>query len=117
MSRRSRIGLGLAIPFTLGNIAGGIYAGAMGEMNHAGLHAMLTVVGAFIIWVIASKGRASAASRDLAAAGVPRELSSRLRSLEQSLDAMAVEVERIGEGQRFMTRLFTERGERDREAI
>lgn len=34
----------------------------------------------------------------------------RLRSIEQSVEAIAVEMERIGEGQRFMSRLFTERG-------
>jgi hypothetical protein len=28
--------------------------------------------------------------------------------MEQALEATAVEVERIGEGQRFLTRLFTE---------
>jgi hypothetical protein len=33
-----------------------------------------------------------------------------LTHLEQSVDAVAIEVERIGEGQRFMTRLFTENG-------
>ena len=37
-------------------------------------------------------------------------LGDRLTHLEQSVEAVAVEVERIGEGQRYMTRLFTERG-------
>jgi hypothetical protein len=38
----------------------------------------------------------------------PRELVDRLSRMEQSVEATAVEVERIGEGQRFLTRLFTE---------
>lgn len=38
----------------------------------------------------------------------PREVTDRLARLEQSADATALEVERIGEGQRFLTRLFTE---------
>ena len=38
----------------------------------------------------------------------PKELSDRLIRVEQSVEATALEVERIGEGQRFMTRLFTE---------
>jgi hypothetical protein len=38
----------------------------------------------------------------------PRELADRLQRIEQGLEATAVEVERIGEGQRFLTRLFTE---------
>ncbi|MDQ3244467.1 MAG: hypothetical protein M3Q09_12120 [Gemmatimonadota bacterium] len=39
----------------------------------------------------------------------PRELSDRLSQLEQTAEATALEVERIGEGQRFVTRLLTER--------
>jgi hypothetical protein len=39
---------------------------------------------------------------------IPREISERLARMEQAVEATAVEVERIGEGQRFLTRLFTE---------
>ncbi len=39
---------------------------------------------------------------------LPREISERLSRMEQTVEATAVEVERIGEGQRFLTRLFTE---------
>jgi hypothetical protein len=38
----------------------------------------------------------------------PREIGERLLRMEQALEATSVEVERIGEGQRFLTRLFTE---------
>jgi hypothetical protein len=38
----------------------------------------------------------------------PREIAERLGRMEQAVEATAVEVERIGEGQRFLTRLFTE---------
>ena len=38
----------------------------------------------------------------------PKELSDRLIRVEQAVESTALEVERIGEGQRFMTRLFTE---------
>jgi hypothetical protein len=38
----------------------------------------------------------------------PRELADRLTRMEQALEATSIEVERIGEGQRFLTRLFTE---------
>jgi len=41
---------------------------------------------------------------------LPAELTERLTRLEQGMDAVAVEVERIGEGQRYMARLFTENG-------
>lgn len=39
---------------------------------------------------------------------IPKELSERLMRVEQTVEASAVEIERIGEGQRFMTRIFTE---------
>lgn len=39
---------------------------------------------------------------------IPKELSERLMRVEQTVEASALEIERIGEGQRFMTRLFTE---------
>ena len=39
---------------------------------------------------------------------IPKELYDRFTQLEQSVDAVAVEVERIGEGQRFITRVFSE---------
>jgi hypothetical protein len=37
-------------------------------------------------------------------------LEQRLTEMQQSLDAVAVEVERISEGQRFATKLLAERG-------
>ena len=37
------------------------------------------------------------------------EHDERLRGIEQALDAVAIEVERIGEGQRFTARLLGER--------
>ena len=36
------------------------------------------------------------------------EVTRRLISLEQSIDAIAVEVERVSEGQRYVTKLFSE---------
>ncbi len=39
---------------------------------------------------------------------LPKELGERFTRLEQAVDAIAVEVERLGEGQRYMTRVFTE---------
>ncbi len=41
---------------------------------------------------------------------LPAELTERLTRLEQGMDAVAVEVERIGEGQRYMARLHGEDG-------
>jgi len=37
------------------------------------------------------------------------EITSRLERIEQAVDSIAIEVERISEGQRFTTKLLTER--------
>ena len=41
---------------------------------------------------------------------VPREMIEQLSRLEQSMDTVAVEIERLGEGQRFVARVLTEEG-------
>ena len=40
---------------------------------------------------------------------VPAELQQRLKHMEQAIDSIAVEVERISEGQRFTTKLLADR--------
>lgn len=42
------------------------------------------------------------------AAGLPGDIASQLTQLNQAVDAIAVEVERISEGQRFTSRLLSE---------
>ena len=42
-------------------------------------------------------------------AKISPEVTSRLERIEQAVDAIAIEVERISEGQRFTTKLLTER--------
>jgi hypothetical protein len=39
---------------------------------------------------------------------LPQEIYDRFARVDQSLDSIAIEVERIGEGQRFLTRMYTE---------
>ncbi|CAN5432011.1 hypothetical protein BH09GEM1_BH09GEM1_46280 [soil metagenome] len=40
---------------------------------------------------------------------MPHELEARLERMEQAIDSIAVEMERVSEGQRFTTKLLTER--------
>jgi hypothetical protein len=40
---------------------------------------------------------------------VPPDLSARIERMEHALDTIAVEIERISEGQRFTTKLLSER--------
>lgn len=41
--------------------------------------------------------------------GANPEISQRLERVESSIEAIAVEMERVGEGQRFVTKLLSER--------
>jgi hypothetical protein len=43
------------------------------------------------------------------APAIPSELSAQIARMEQALDSIAIEVERISEGQRFTTKLLAER--------
>ena len=45
----------------------------------------------------------------VAVSAIPHELMDRLTRLDQAVDSIAVEVERIGEGQRFVTRVLAGR--------
>lgn len=62
---------------------------------------LITVITAWI----GRRRRGPAALSD----GSVERLETRLIEMQQSLDAMAIEVERISEGQRFATKLLSER--------
>jgi len=42
-------------------------------------------------------------------AAIPSDVTSRLERMEQAIDSIAIEVERISEGQRFTTKLLADR--------
>lgn len=44
------------------------------------------------------------------ATAVPSELTDRLEAMGHTVESIAIEVERIGEGQRFLTRVMSEKG-------
>lgn len=50
-------------------------------------------------------------------AALPPEVTQRLAAIEQAVDSVAVEVERISEGQRFTTKLLSERTKLDVERV
>ena len=107
MTRRSKIWLALAALFTLLNLAGVPMAAAAGERLHTAAHVGLTLLGAYLVWRLARRAR----RQD------PPTLQSteeRLEQLQQSMDAVALEVERIGEVQRYNAKLQAERAETQR---
>lgn len=101
MTRRSKLWLAAASLFALVNAAGAGFAGALEQGEHAAAHVVLLFVGVYAMWRIISR----------AGPGSPamHEDAERLEQLQQSVDAIAVEVERIGEAQRFSAKLHGER--------
>jgi hypothetical protein len=89
------------------NLAGLGYAAGMDEEMHAMLHLFLLLLGVagYVGWRLARRG----APRD----DLPRAqlAEQRIEYLQQSIDAMALELERVGEAQRFNDKLRIERGE------
>ena len=108
MTARGKLLLAGAGLFTLINFGGGAYAAALGESMHAGLHVALTLLGAYLMWRLAPAQYANRIRRrdHAAISGVAGAMADRLTELEQSVDVVAIEVERIGEGQRFMSQLL-----------
>ena len=84
------------------NVGAVWFAARPGEPWHATVHALLAVllgVGAQRLMARQSSLRAQAGVED-----------DREQRLEQAIDAIAVELERVGEGQRFVTKMLAERG-------
>jgi hypothetical protein len=101
MASRARLWRAGAAAFVAINFAGGVYAAATGEPMHAAVHAILLVLGIAVYSVFRI--------RPADAAGVPQETAERLKHLEESVDALAIGVERVGEAQRYQTKILDEK--------
>ena len=87
---------------SLANLGAVWFAALPGEPWHASIHAALAV----LLAVGAQRLMARRASLGAEAAiGESRE-----DRLEQAIDAIALELERVGEGQRFVAKVLAERG-------
>jgi len=106
MTSRPGLWRALAALFTLVNLVGLGWAIAENEGPHAAIHVAFSLLGMYGLWRLSPRaGRADAPAAELA------EL--RLEQLQQSVDAIALEVERIGEAQRFHTKLQADQGARE----
>jgi hypothetical protein len=90
------------------NVGGLAFAWAQGEEMHAMLHLFLLLLGVagYVGWRLARRGMPQEMSQQQLAAD-----QQRMEYLQQSVDAMALELERVGEAQRFSDKLRVERGE------
>ena len=71
--------------------------------------AMLGTLGILSITVMRLASLRATRKQNALPPGVLDRLEGRLERIEQAVDAMSVEVERISEGQRFTTKLLAER--------
>lgn len=104
MTRRRKLWLAVISAFALLNAAGAGYAVALTEGLHAGTHVGLMLVAVYAGWFMATR-----ADGDMPAGA--RLAENRLEQIQQAVDAVAVEVERIGEAQRFSAKLQQERNQ------
>ncbi len=107
MTRRAKIWLLAAGVYAFINVGGLAIAAVRQEEMHAMLHLFLLLLGVagYVGYRLARRG----APED----HLPRaELAeARIEYLQQSVDAMALELERVGEAQRFADKLRVEQGE------
>ena len=107
MSRARAIWKGAAIVFTVVNLIGIGMAVAAQEQMHTSIHVVLALLGALAVWRLSDRSTRIEATPEALA-------DQRLEALQQSVDAVALEVERIGEAQRFHAKLQAEQNEAPR---
>ena len=115
MTRRAKLWRAAAVLFGIINIGGMGFALAMDEMMHAMAHVFLLFVGlgAYLLWKTVTTWattqpgdqRSQVSSLPSSGGNSPPQLvdqrDQRIDYLQRSIDALALEVERIGEAQRF----------------
>ena len=70
---------------------------------------LFIVMGVTAIGYPIARALARKMDREAIAPRIPLELAGRLERMEMAIDSIAVEVERISEGQRFTTKLLSDR--------
>ena len=109
MIRRTKLWRIVAGAFVIINVAGAGYAAAMGERMHLDTHLVLLAVGA--IAYLMARAVTQRRSQETPAPALKGDDRLGLEHLQRSVDAIALEVERIGEAQRYNEKLKGERAE------
>jgi hypothetical protein len=79
--------------------------------------AFFLFVAVIIIGLPIARAIARRMDRRSTTAQVPQEVTSQLSQLNQSVDAIALEIERISEGQRFTTKLLSDQRDAARQTL
>lgn len=117
MNRRAKLWRAGAVFFGIINVGGMGIALAMDEMMHAMAHVFLLFVGtgAYLLWKTVTTWASGPVDEQSQVSALPssgKDLTMQLHQhvdyLQRSMDALALEVERIGEAQRFRDRQLRE---------
>ena len=101
MTRRAKIWRVIVALWTVVNVGGAVFAILNGELLHAAVHVAL-LAATYVVWRLVARTRQPSLP-DVHSA------DARLDHIQESLDAIAIEVERIGEAQRYAVKVVTER--------
>ena len=115
MSSRAKFWWTLAAVSLVVNGAGAWYALLLKqEWMHGGIHLAAFALTAYLIAIFRTRGRRPA-DESLGVDGEGMQSAAlgdaRMEQLQQSVDAIAIEVERIGEAQRFNAKVAAQQGE------
>lgn len=106
VNKSSRLWRAAAVVFAVINVGGAIYAAMVGEWMHAVVHIAL-LGGGYMAWqLIPGRGETDTGEAQPAET---RPAETRIESIQESVDAIALNVERIGEAQRFQEKILRER--------
>lgn len=100
---------------SLGNVVSVWFAALPGEPAHATAHALLAVLFGLGAQHLGTRKKYGTGEVEALRQADTRLASPDLHEVTQALESIAVEVERIGEGQRYLTKLLAERDARSAE--
>src|SRR5262245_25399142 len=100
---KHRAWIPIAWLLSAGNLISVWFAARPAETWHATIHALLAVL-------FGLGAQRLMARRQTLLRTEPALAADRTKHIEQAIDAIAIELERVGEGQRFVTKLLAERG-------
>jgi hypothetical protein len=107
MTWRAKFWWGVAGVSVLVNAGGAVYALRYGEWMHGGAHVAMLALTLFLVKLLRHRAVATVEEREQPV--MPEDV--RMQQLQQSVDAIAIEVERIGEAQRFSAKLQAQQSE------
>jgi hypothetical protein len=114
---KHRAWIGVAGLLSLVNLGAVWFAAQPGEPWHATAHALLALLFGLGAQRLAWRRKPTADTSVVTRQELEGRLATESNQVTRALEAISVEVERIGEGQRFLTKLLTEREARAPDAI